>query len=210
MSQPPRVLTERDYQTLKDAMFQQQREIATLKNTLAAYGMRRHQGVYMPPRKPLTFEAIATGQQGISETETEFTLDNWSEDPAGQEYFTLASNIVTAHKSGYFHIQMDGECTTQLVRNNFAIVEFRIEGRETSGDSWGSIGSPGNWTVAWYHPDVAIGGSGSHSLRWSVDDLTPNYFIEAGNEFRVVTQIEDAVTTATGGALAGFRIRFFR
>ena len=50
MSQPPRVLTERDYRTLERLVHSTQRDIGSLRNRLNSIGMRRHQGGYMPPR----------------------------------------------------------------------------------------------------------------------------------------------------------------
>lgn len=76
MPTPPRVLRETDYRRLERLVRENSRQISSLKNSLAAFGVRRHQGGFIPATAQRGIAVLtATLSQGSSATADELAIN---------------------------------------------------------------------------------------------------------------------------------------
>lgn len=191
------VFDDKAVEVLSQQVFNQQREISGLRHRLATFGMRRHQGGYIPAVSKIT--TATTGSVSVTtttETQHDFTS------VVGDD-FTLDSGILTATKAGVFTAFLRvGSVSVDFVRNGDCDLQWHLKKRTGSSGPWSVVVTGRRKT--WY-PDVAIGAVSENEYN---EHASGPILVAVGNQFRVTT--EYAFTTGIPAAISGTITAVFR
>lgn len=191
------VFRERDYIQLRDDLFHLKRENAALKNRLTAYGMRRHQGVYMPARSPTIYTATASTVSVTASTELQHDFTSIT---TGAD-FSLASGIVTAEVDAVCDFWLNlAAISVPFTQNDHTDLYFTLQTRTTSAAAWGTSMITLRKQTSW--PNVAVlSGDGANNEYGDYGSASRSF--SAGRQFRLVSQLQSGTLPAGTDASTG-------
>ena len=157
------VFRERDYIQLRDDLFHLKRENASLKNRLTAYGMRRHQGVYMPSAASKWGKYFAGTDSGIVSGEA-IEWDTFREDGTGNfvEDTTGVSTFMQLPSTGVYrsYWTVSGAKAVEGAGGaNYDDVRLGATVDVVSGTTFTSETALAVWFTTFLEQEVAITGS---------------------------------------------------
>lgn len=179
----PVVLEPQSFAELKRLVFQQQRELTSLRRSLQHVSVRRHQAVWMP--SSAAYYSFSVGSYTITtDARTHITTGATITPANGQSYgnadITHSSGVITFTRDSSWTYQLRGIFQIDYKRNDYSTWRIEVQVSTDGGSVWNTTIDVDCHSV-W--PDVAlVAGNGAYNIEevaseWRRADMLAGYQI---------------------------------